>query len=162
MLRYADHRAHLDTIIRAALKAADPAEAVRRHWPEVDLGDAERVFIVGAGKAGAAMAAAAAELLGPRLARGVVAIPSSPPTSRLAPQTSHASRLMHHDLPQSSSLNQKICISYWLSSLANGLRFLFRLKKLVPILNPAMTFSNAFSRSLLLPKMLLSFRRFVT
>ncbi|MEK9164941.1 MAG: DUF4147 domain-containing protein [Chloroflexota bacterium] len=97
MLRYADHRAHLDTIIRAALKAADPAEAVRRHWPEVDLGDAERVFIVGAGKAGAAMAAAAAELLGPRLARGVVAIPSSPPTSRLAPQTLHASRVTPPD-----------------------------------------------------------------
>ncbi len=106
MLRYADHRAHLDTILRAALKAADPAEAVRRHWPEVELGAAERAFVVGAGKAGAAMAAAAADLLGHRLTRGIVAVPSSSITSGVAPLTPHpfGSRNTHHDSPQSSAL----------------------------------------------------------
>lgn len=103
MLCYADHRAHLDTILRAALKAADPAEAVRRHWPEVELGAAERVFVVGAGKAGATMAAAAADLLGPRLVGGIVAVPASSLASGLAPQTPHVSRLTHHDSLQCSS-----------------------------------------------------------
>ncbi|MEK7310653.1 MAG: glycerate kinase [Chloroflexota bacterium] len=87
MLDYADHRFHLDTILRAALKAADPAEAVRRHWRESDLDGVGRVFIVGAGKAGVAMAEAAADLLGPRLTRGVVAVPQLPITNHQSPIT---------------------------------------------------------------------------
>lgn len=75
MLDYADHRFHLDAILRAALKTADPAEAVRRHWQESDFEGADRIFIAGAGKAGVAMAEAAANFLGPRLAGGVVAVP---------------------------------------------------------------------------------------
>ncbi|MEK7787259.1 MAG: glycerate-2-kinase family protein, partial [Chloroflexota bacterium] len=77
MLHYADHRAHLDLILRAALHAADPAEAARRHLSAADLAGAERVFIVGAGKAGVAMAQAAESIVGLRLAGGVLAAPHS-------------------------------------------------------------------------------------
>ncbi len=102
MLNYADHRAHLNTIIRAALSAAAPAEAVRRHLSPANLQDAERVFIVGAGKAGVAMAQAAAGLAGSRLAGGVVAIPHS---SRLASDISPLAFLpAGHPKPDEGSL----------------------------------------------------------
>ena len=78
MLRYADHRAHLDTIFRAALRAADPAQAVRRHWNPNDLSGADRVFLVGAGKGGVAMAEAVADLVGERLTQGIIAVPQLP------------------------------------------------------------------------------------
>ncbi len=62
-------------ILRAALEAADPREAVLRHARVKDdvltagggrypLSRFERVFVIGAGKAGAAMAAAVEKLLG--------------------------------------------------------------------------------------------------
>jgi hydroxypyruvate reductase len=82
MLPYANHRAHLDSIVRAALRAADPAEAVRRRFHPADFANAGRVFIVGAGKAGAAMARAAVSVVGSRLASGVVAV-LNPPTFNL-------------------------------------------------------------------------------
>ncbi len=82
MLPYANHRAHLDTIVRAALRAADPAEAVRRRFHPADFAGAGRVFIVGAGKAGAAMARAAVSVVGSRLASGVAAV-LNPPTFNL-------------------------------------------------------------------------------
>lgn len=77
MPRYADHRQHLETIFRAALQAADPAQAVRQHWNPSDIADAERIFLVGAGKGGVAMGATVAELVGERLIVGVVAVPQS-------------------------------------------------------------------------------------
>jgi glycerate 2-kinase len=72
-------------ILAAALGAVDPAAAVRRHLRRdgdvlragdqaYDLSSYERVFVVGTGKAGAPMARAAAELLGDRLAGGVVVV----------------------------------------------------------------------------------------
>jgi hydroxypyruvate reductase len=72
-------------IMAAALEAVDPAAAVRRYLRRdgqhllvgeraYDLGDYKRVFLVGAGKAGAPMARAAAEVLGQRLAGGVVVV----------------------------------------------------------------------------------------
>src|SRR5574341_399735 len=79
MLYYDSYRQHIDHILRAALKAADPTEAVRRHWAPDDLVGAERVLIVGAGKGGLAMGEAVAELAGERLAGGVIAVPASPP-----------------------------------------------------------------------------------
>ncbi|MBI5291937.1 MAG: DUF4147 domain-containing protein [Chloroflexi bacterium] len=86
--RFADYREHIQTLLRAALAAADPAEAVRRHWPADELAGAGRVFVVGAGKACAGMAVAAAELLGPRLAAGALALPrdsqAASPDPRLA------------------------------------------------------------------------------
>lgn len=77
-LRYQDHRAHLNTIFSAAITAADPGEGVRRGWEELRLDQFSyrRAFIAGAGKAGVAMARAAAQLLGDRLAGGIVAIPA--------------------------------------------------------------------------------------
>ena len=82
MLHSADYRAHLDLILRAALHAADPAEAVRRRFHPADFADAGRVFIVGAGKAGTAMARAAVSIVGSRLAGGALAV-LKPPTFNL-------------------------------------------------------------------------------
>lgn len=75
-------------ILRAALDAVDPGAAVRRHLsvsggrlfvgdpadpgPVFDLAAIDRVLVVGAGKAGAPMAAAAAGILGKRLTGGLV------------------------------------------------------------------------------------------
>jgi hydroxypyruvate reductase len=78
MLRFADHGAHLAALRAAALRAVDPASAVRRFFSPADVAGAERVFVVGAGKAGAAMARAAAEILGERLTAGVIAVPQLP------------------------------------------------------------------------------------
>jgi hydroxypyruvate reductase len=69
---------------RTALAAVDPASAVRRHvcregdvlvvaGRRYDLGDYARVFVVGGGKAAVPMATAIAEILGGRLAEGIVA-----------------------------------------------------------------------------------------
>ncbi len=78
MLRFADHRAHLAALRAAALRAVDPASAVRRFFASADFAEAGRIFVVGAGKAGAAMAQAAAEILGERLTAGVVSVPYLP------------------------------------------------------------------------------------
>ena len=78
MLRFADHRDHLATLRAAALRAVDPASAIRHSFSSADFADAERVFVVGAGKAGVAMAQAAADILGARLTAGVVAVPRLP------------------------------------------------------------------------------------
>ncbi len=70
-------------IFTAALVAADPRAAVRRHLrvegqklgaggASFDLGRIRRVLVVGAGKASAAMAAAVEEVLGERVAGGLV------------------------------------------------------------------------------------------
>lgn len=89
--RWADRLTHALELRRAALTAADPAEAVRQHLQydagageivageeRIRLGPEGRVYVVGAGKAGAAMAQAARALLGPRLATGCVAVPDLP------------------------------------------------------------------------------------
>ncbi|MCC6393618.1 MAG: glycerate kinase [Bryobacterales bacterium] len=70
-------------ILRAALEAADPREAVLRHVRVKDdaliaggkrypLSRVDRVFVIGAGKASAAMAAAVEKLLGKRIHSGLV------------------------------------------------------------------------------------------
>lgn len=75
-------RAALDVLV-AALEAADPGKAVRRFLQRqgetlrvadrsYDLRSYDRVLVVGAGKAGAAMAAAVEEVLGDRVSEGVV------------------------------------------------------------------------------------------
>src|SRR5487761_2161633 len=58
-------------IFQAALKAADPAEAVRRHFtpPSADF---KRIFVVGAGKATAPMAQAIEKMLGKRITGGLI------------------------------------------------------------------------------------------
>jgi hydroxypyruvate reductase len=71
---------HLREILSAGLAAADPEEAVRRcvriEGNAVVAGDrrfeAERVFVLAAGKAAGAMARAAEELFGERIAGGLI------------------------------------------------------------------------------------------
>ncbi len=70
-------------VLAAALKAADPGEAVKRFLRlegdtlrvgerAYDLRSYDRVLVVGAGKAGSAMAAAVEEVLGDRVTGGIV------------------------------------------------------------------------------------------
>jgi len=80
------HQQHLATLRAAALRAADPAEAVRGNLKPADVAEVERVFIVGAGKAGAAMAQAAIEMVGDKLVGGVMAVPHLPFPSRRPPE----------------------------------------------------------------------------
>ncbi len=74
--RFQDHRAHIEALFRAALAAADPGDAVRRHWPAAEVDPFQRVGLVAIGKASRAMARAAVELLGPRLRWGLVVAPA--------------------------------------------------------------------------------------
>jgi glycerate 2-kinase len=67
-------RQHVLDIFAAALRASDPAEAVRRHMPPAEEFDLFRnIWIVGAGKASARMAAAVEGMLGDRVTSGVIA-----------------------------------------------------------------------------------------
>lgn len=75
---FSDHRQHLETLRAAALRAVDPARAVQAHLTPADFKSVDRVFVVGAGKAGVPMAQAAAEILGDRLTAGVIAVPRAP------------------------------------------------------------------------------------
>lgn len=81
---------HSAAILRAALSAADAADAVRRHLRlagdclfasnhQERLLPGSRVYLVALGKAAPAMARAAVEVLGDRLTRGVAAVPDSEP-----------------------------------------------------------------------------------
>ena len=65
-------RRHALSIFRAALAAANPADTVRRHLERVDVSRFRNVYVVGAGKAGASMAAAAERVLGRRITAGCV------------------------------------------------------------------------------------------
>ncbi|GAB4247180.1 MAG: glycerate kinase [Acidobacteriota bacterium] len=76
---------HALQIFREALRAVEPREAVRRHLrlegdrlvagaQSVELPRTGRVIVVGAGKASAAMAEAVEEILGDRVAGGVVSV----------------------------------------------------------------------------------------
>ncbi|MBI2164646.1 MAG: glycerate kinase, partial [candidate division NC10 bacterium] len=70
-------------IFDAAVRAVDPAKAIRRHvrredsrlrvgQETLDLGDVRQIVVVGCGKAAAPMAAAVEDVLGDRIHRGVV------------------------------------------------------------------------------------------
>jgi hydroxypyruvate reductase len=82
---FLDHRTHVAQIRAAALAAVDPAAAVRRWLSPSDWAGAENIYVVGAGKAGVAMALAAADLLGGRLTAGVMAVPQAPAASGAFP-----------------------------------------------------------------------------
>ena len=60
------------TIFRAALRAADPQEAVAHYLARRDYSRFRRVYVIGAGKAAAAMANAAERALGPIVTGGLV------------------------------------------------------------------------------------------
>lgn len=94
--QWVDHRQHLHSIVRAALDAVDPFEAVHRFLQlrnktlfighkEVGLSEDSRVFVVGAGKAGVAMARAVEDILGEYIKDGIVSVPNLPtePLSRI-------------------------------------------------------------------------------
>ncbi len=78
-------RQHAMEIFRAALKAADPVEAIHRYvklaGDGIQIGehrfnfqDYDRILVVGAGKAAAPMAKALEDLLGERIADGVIVV----------------------------------------------------------------------------------------
>jgi glycerate 2-kinase len=78
-----DARAQLEAVYRAALAAIDPARAlrsaVRASAAELEIAgravpDGARVFVLAIGKAGGALAAAAEELLGARIAAGLALV----------------------------------------------------------------------------------------
>jgi glycerate 2-kinase len=63
-------RTHARQIFRAALEAADPAAAVRRRLSIPQSFD--RIYVIGAGKASAVMAAAVERILGARISGGLI------------------------------------------------------------------------------------------
>jgi len=81
-------------IFKAALKAADPVQAVLRHLPlegeilsaagrRYNLRTFHNVYVIGAGKASAQMARAVERLLGPRITAGLVNAPNTLPLRRI-------------------------------------------------------------------------------
>ena len=98
-------------ILRAALDAADPRAAIHRVMQregdrlrvgarEYDLGRVRRVFVVGFGKAGAAMSQAVEEILGDKLERGWVSVKYG----HLAPLQKTHLHEAGHPLPDANSL----------------------------------------------------------
>jgi hydroxypyruvate reductase len=82
-LRAAPWGETVSRVMAAALDAVDPARAVQQHLRRsgntlhighrtIALDQVERVFVIGAGKAGVPMACATAEIIGERLSGGVV------------------------------------------------------------------------------------------
>lgn len=80
-----EYREHLESIFRAGLEAVDPMEAVAKAvsgaggellvaGQSYRLEDYERIFVIGAGKAGAPMASAMEEILGDRLTSGRITV----------------------------------------------------------------------------------------
>ena len=65
-------RRHALSIFKAALAAADPADAVAHHLKRRDFSRYRNIFVIGAGKAGASMAQAAERVLGRRIAAGLI------------------------------------------------------------------------------------------
>jgi glycerate 2-kinase len=59
-------------IFKAALAAADPADAVARHLKRRDFSRFRNVYVVGAGKAGASMAQAAERVIGRHISGGLI------------------------------------------------------------------------------------------
>jgi glycerate 2-kinase len=59
-------------IFKAALRAADPGEAVARRLEREDLTRYRNIYVVGAGKAGVSMARAGERVLGRRITRGLL------------------------------------------------------------------------------------------
>jgi hydroxypyruvate reductase len=82
-------RKHAERIFQAAVRAADPYSAVLSHFSfdgrtikagrkRYSIADIDRIWVVGAGKAGTAMARAVERVLGQRISGGLVNIPDGP------------------------------------------------------------------------------------
>jgi glycerate 2-kinase len=85
---------HALRIFRAALKAVDPVQAVLRHVrregevliagkQRYDLKSFQNVYVIGAGKATARMAAAVEKLLGRRITGGLISVPNAAPNAAM-------------------------------------------------------------------------------
>ena len=118
---------HKDTveIFRAGLQAVAPGPAIRRFCQldgdkltvdnqEYDLREFEKIFVLGAGKAGASMAKAIEEILGDRISEGIVTV-----------KYDHLEKLQKvniqeagHPVPDQNGLNGAKVI-YQLASLAD-------------------------------------------
>src|SRR2546430_16894840 len=104
----------LERLFRAAVAAVEPARLVRSRLFRDDEGEARlragtrrvlaltgrRLWMIAAGKAAPAMASEAAQILGPRVAGGMVA---APPRPRGLPRVLHALGA-GHPLPDRGSL----------------------------------------------------------
>ncbi len=113
-LREAPWGAAAAGVLAAALTAADPDAAVRRYLRRegamlhvgdqaYNLAGVRRVLLVSIGKAGRAMATAAADLLGAELQRGVVVVKDGPPaTSVIDPRLEL--HIAGHPVPDASSV----------------------------------------------------------
>lgn len=102
---------HALEIFRAALQAADPRQAVLRHFGSdgrllragrhrYALAQIERIFVLGAGKASAAMAAGVERVLGRRISAGWINVPDGV-TARLRYVALHSAG---HPLPDARGL----------------------------------------------------------
>src|SRR5579862_9794250 len=60
------------SIFKAAVAAADPGAGVMRSLRRLDSARFRNIYVVGAGKAGASMAAAAERILGKRITAGLL------------------------------------------------------------------------------------------
>jgi len=100
-----DHRAHVDTLVRAALDTADPGEAVRRgfaqHADPKTLDGYGNIWLVGCGKASVAMGRAALEQLGDGVAGGALCVPPGQERADLAPLALYPAA---HPLPDERNL----------------------------------------------------------
>jgi len=124
-------RALLRRLLEAGLRAADPAEAVRRcvrrtdHLLSIgrrryDLRDYERVLVIGAGKASALMAAALEDRLGSRLLGGLVIVKYG----HIAPTKKIAVLEAGHPVPDQAGLSATTRLLALISSLTpNDLLF---------------------------------------
>ena len=65
-------RRHAVSVFRAALAAADPADAVARYLARRNFDTYRNIYVIGAGKAGASMAQAAERVLGRRITTGLI------------------------------------------------------------------------------------------
>ncbi len=90
-LAYSDHRNHVGQLIGAALQAADPEAAVRRHLSLLPngvrvgkhvfpLAAKSRLYVIALGKAAPAMARAACDVLDTRVEAGIVTTLTSAPS----------------------------------------------------------------------------------
>ncbi|MGA2114938.1 MAG: glycerate kinase [Bryobacteraceae bacterium] len=82
-------------ILDEALRAADPEEAVERHLHTIDFDRFQRIFVLGAGKAGASMAHAAERVLGSRITAGLLNVKDG----HLAPLAHIELQQARHPLP---------------------------------------------------------------
>jgi glycerate 2-kinase len=108
---WCDRHGHLNAIAKAALDAVDPFETVKHHLKSLDrlitigphellLEEDARIYVVGAGKAGVAMARAVEQILKDKIHAGLVSVPDLPTEKLSKIQLSQGG----HPLPTGGSI----------------------------------------------------------